>query len=249
MSSRGSKRWLEERAAWHARTPWPCAVLAVDPGDEAGAALVLPSPRGGIEILWAREVRTYSREIESCIGDAIIAAVDRSLRLMLVVEEWGRGGPLGIDTWIGLGEMRGAWRREYVLAAPASAGAIVPTTGVVRANVQTWRSFMIEETGEPGSDGKRQAFDTSGWKRAATRRCSELFPALRLEGANPALRLEGANAAEAVLIGAYAMRADEVGARLTQRSLREAGLERPERPRRKKRESVQVRRREIEILR
>lgn len=238
MSARGTKKWAAERAAWHARTPWPCLVLAVDPGIEAGASLVYPY-RDNVGVLWAREVKTYSRDVERCVNDAVCTAIRLSLRLMLSVEEWGRGGPLGIDTWIGLGEMRGAWKREYILAAPTSNGHIVPSTGVVRANMTTWRSYMIDETGDVDGDGKHQTFDSDGWKRAATRRCAELFPDLKIEGAN---------AAESALQGAYAMRCDDVGARLSMRTLRAAGLERPAKKRRQKREPVAVRPREIEFL-
>lgn len=242
--TRGTKRWVAEREAWRARPPWPCAVLAADPGERAGAALIVPSISGGFgpghltHCVWAREVRTYTRDVERCVEDAAREAARLELLLVLIVEEWGRGGPLGIDSWIGLGEMRGAWRRTVVLAADKYPNTIRPSRCVARANMTTWRSHMIEETGDVDAAGRRRAFDPDGWKRAATRACSQIYPYLKLEGAN---------AAEAALIGAYGLRSDEVGRKLPASLLRSRGLEAPPArtardPRRKERLDAETRR-------
>lgn len=261
-ASRGSKRWEAERAAWSVRYPWPVVVLAADPGEMAGASLVLPlaavpkrrpgpallsdasltgcvgaGPAADTVCVWAREVRTYSRDVERCVEDAARFAHSCGLKLILAVEEWGRGGPLGIDSWIGLGEMRGAWKRAVILAADRYPDVIKISSCTVRVNMTTWRSHMLEETGDVGSTGRHIPFDSDGWKRAATRRCSQVYPALTIEGAN---------AAEATLQGAYAIRSDELGRKLSPSLLKKSGMQAPP-PRAKKAKTV-PRKAEFEFL-
>lgn len=215
-----------EREAWRARRPWPIAVLGVDPGSSvAGAGLVLPSEDGlRPDLHWVRAVDPDTRQLERCLIDAITAARLRGIGLVLVLEEWGTGGPMGISTWLGLGAARGHWvRAARLLAEPEECGAgiLTPSRLYSYAHMATWRSWMdvpAVVVDQHGATVRRN--DPEDWKRHATRRLVELVPDVVMESTT-------ADAAEGGLIALYGSRCDEVGRKLPMRLLAAHGLERP----------------------
>lgn len=225
--SRTSKQQVE-RAAWWRRPPWPCVVLGVDPAAEAGAALAVPQStrvdtsgdeEDGYTLLIAREVDTRTRAVEATLEEACEVARARGLQLVVSMESWGAGGRLGINQWLGMGEAVGAWKRAALLMAASGQWRDVLTLSrsILRVQQSTWRSWMVEESGDRSS-GKFVPFDSEGWKCAATRACARLFPTLSVEGAN---------AAEAALLAGYTMRSDELGRLLPETYLRARGFEPP----------------------
>lgn len=208
-----------ERAAWRARRPWPTALLGIDPGSEvAGAGLVLPDEAGEDPVMhWARSVDPFTRQIEATLEEAVDTARSRGLGLILVLEEWGTGGPLGIDSWLGLGAARGHWVRAARLLCAANPDVLVQSRLYCYALTQTWRSWMdIPSVVVEGGVTRRN--EPEDWKRHATRRLAELCPTIRIDSAD---------AAEGGLIALYGARADAVGKKLPQRLLAKHGLERP----------------------
>lgn len=180
-----------------------CAVLGVDPGATAGAALSVWT-RAGHEILWAREVVTDSLEVDRAVEDACDAARAAQLPLVVAIEEWGKGGPLGIDQWLGLGAAAGAWKRAALLAADRRAPTIVRSRAVVRIGQRTWRSRIIPEAGTRRPDGSFKAHDTRGWKQAATARVVDLF--------GHRFGLISGDVAEAILLTHFATRDERIAA-------------------------------------
>lgn len=210
-----------ERAAWRARRPWPTAVLGVDPGTEiAGAGLVLPDSAFEDPVLrWARSVDPYTLELEEIVEEAVAAARERGLGLVFVFEEWGRGGPMGIDSWLGLGAARGHWIRAARLACLKHPDVLVASRLYVYAHMQTWRSWMDVPAVVLNEQGKTLRRNTpEDWKKHATRRLAELCPHVTLDSAD---------AAEAGLIALFGSRFDAVGRKLPMRLLNRYGLERP----------------------
>src|SRR5258706_9913646 len=113
---------LARRQAWWDRPAWPAVVLGVDPGRRAGAGIVLPTivagdRCGAPKLVSVYAVDVYSRGIETVLGNACHWAHTLDLPLILAIEDWGRGGPLGIDQWLGLGAARGHWERAAMLEA------------------------------------------------------------------------------------------------------------------------------------
>lgn len=224
MAKKTKKRRRSERLWWR-RHPWPAVVLSIDPGKEAGAAIFagLPPARGPS----VYEVDIYTDAVEDIVEEAGQLASDLRIPLVLVLEEWGRGGPLGIDQWIGLGESRGAWRRAFVMYCnehveregridlfSKSRVALVPQT--------RWRSVVVPETGVETDIMGWRPFDSDEWKEAAKRALTPHFPELDVE-ATP-------NAAEAACQGLYAIRSDEVGKLLPATFLSAHGLTYPQQP-------------------
>lgn len=201
MSNR-TKAEQEERRRWWERKPLPVAVLGVDPGERAGAALHLP--KAGV--LWSRQVETNTRQLEQALEQALRDAWTAGCsRLLMVIEEWGRGGKMGIDQWLGLGAALGAWRRTAALLVAECgdpwAQLLTKTRSTVRVPMVTWRSHMFEVFGAYAG-GKYRPFKSADWKEQAVRRCAELFPAMTFDGPD---------AAEAALIAYYGARSDEAG--------------------------------------
>lgn len=178
-------------------------VLGIDPGERAGASLLVDTARG-VELVFCREVETNSTQLEDVLAEAFYAALRCGVKLTIAAEEWGRGGPLGLEQWIGLGMHVGAWKRAAILKADnGAADAFSKSSGFIRIGMSSWRAALL-----PGvaADAKRAKPKERSevWKRAATRRVLELWP-----GLNP--RHFGANAAESALIGLFAMRDVDAG--------------------------------------
>ncbi len=208
---RAAEKRKEEHVAFFARDAWPVVVLSVDPGARAGASVIAPDTSRRPKVVLNEAIDTSSRGVEAMVQHGIAIARARSMMLMLAIEEWGRGGPLGIDQWIGLGERRGIWKREFLLLGSETdePSPVRQTDSILHVNARTWRSRMIFETGERVADTFRP-FDTDGWKRAATRTLAQLAPGLEITSAD---------AAESALQGLYAIRSDELGKRLGKRYL------------------------------
>ena len=133
--------------------------------------------------------------------------------MVTVLEDWGKGGHMTLSSWVGMGEQRGPWRRAAIMAAEHYS---MVTKGRIALVAQTrWRSRVIEETGDRSS-GEFVRFDAAGWKAAAVR----VAPELVVDGYVP----HGENAAEAVCLGYYAARSDEVGKLIPKTVLKRYGL-------------------------
>lgn len=213
MTSKAQRK-REALAAWWARDPWPALFLAADPGASAGAALIVGG-RGGMDLLEAASVDTYgSRDLEGFVSRGVAIAMSMALPLVLALEDWGAGGPRGLSQWVGLGEARGPWRREYMLRA-REAGM---TPRIVLVPQSRWRSRIVPETGamepQPGGSEKWRAFTPEEWKEAARSAAQDLF----LDAHVPP-----ADAAEAVCIGAFAARSDDAAKKLGKRHLKRHG--------------------------
>jgi hypothetical protein len=167
-------------------------------------------------------VDPFTRDIERVFDAAIEVADDRDLDLVVAIETWGRGGPMGIEAWVGLGAARGYWKREALLrAAECPTRRLVKSRCLVDINMRTWRSQLHDEHGtkvpHPTKPGhfKHVPYDEEGWKKAATRLLADIAPRVRVDGAD---------AAEAGLVALYAHRSDEVGKKLPITLLRKHGF-------------------------
>lgn len=216
-SKSGTPKVVESRyQRWLAGDVAPCTILGIDPGESAGAACLTYAGTGGHAVAFVRSVETNTLELERTFNDALDTAHELGQVLVLAIEDWGVGGPLGMKQWQGLGAAAGAWIRTAHLASVRCAeekiragrfAVIARDRAVIRMVSRSWRSCMIEESGTyTERDGKSvfKPFDTVGWKRAATRRAHELFGHV---GVNDS------NAAEALLI-AYCATRDERLAKL-----------------------------------
>lgn len=217
MAKKSKKRLLAERRWWR-RTPWPAIVLAIDPGREAGAAIFGPFD----PVVF--EVDIFTRDVEGIVELAAELALKHRLPLVLALEEWGKGGPLGIDQWIGLGESRGAWRRAFIIYCRENAekegriGLFVKTR-IILVPQTRWRSVVVEETGFIHPVMGWRPFATEEWKEAATRSIATRIPGIDVDG-KP-------NAAEAACLGLYVVRSDELGKMLPATFLASHGLTYP----------------------
>lgn len=229
MAKRTVKEQLERAAFWK-RKCWPCVVLSVDSGATAGGTILLPAEdmvrmEDGPFIHRTAEIDSSTRDLENFIEEAVCVAREVKLPLVLVSETWNSGGRLGIDAWMGLGAEAGHWKRAFLLAAREGCDDVINVSRpVLRIPQVRWRSWMMETHGvyepDPKKPGEKKyrPFNTDEWKRAATRTCSEMFPELKLNGANEA---------ESVLMGVFAMRSDELGRLLPSKLLQEYGVPPP----------------------
>jgi hypothetical protein len=195
---------IPKHEAWLAQPVNQCAVLGIDSGDDAGVSLWVPGA-GGPRCLWTRAVKTNTRALEAALEDAVREARARNLRLVLYAEEWGAGGPLGIDQWLGLGAAIGAWKRAAILLCETARPTIVPSRLMCRVLQVTWRSDLGMPFGTYVDVGKKKPVfvrhDAEGWKKAANARVFEMFG--HIESFDT-------NAAEAMLIGYHGMRSPAV---------------------------------------
>lgn len=184
----------------------------------AGAALVLPDAScTNPELHWARSVDPDTKDLERAILDSIDAARSRGIGLVLMLEEWGTGGPMGITTWLGLGAARGHWIRAARLLCEDHT-ELVASRFFYYAHMQTWRSWMDVPAVVVDPMGKViRRNEPDDWKRHATRRLAELAPHIQIDTAD---------AAEAALIALYGSRADVVGKKLPLRLLAAHGMTR-----------------------
>jgi hypothetical protein len=218
---RPSKESLRREATkeWWARGPWPAIVLAVDPGKISGATIAESGP-GGIRVRLCEQVDIYAgRGLEEVVEYAAGIAESEGLPFAACLETWGSGGPMGLDHWIGLGEARGPWRRELVLASKRY--ACVVRSRICLVTQSRWRSRVVPETGGVGENGEWRPFSSEEWKEAALRAAMSYVPDAHI----PPL-----DAAESACMACYFVRSDELLEALSRRELDRYGI--PEQDRR-----------------
>ncbi|MEQ8720989.1 MAG: hypothetical protein RID81_06895 [Sandaracinaceae bacterium] len=111
--------------------PWPCVILAIDPGKVSGWAIL----REGRPVLSG--TATTREDRERAVGSALCIGEDSGLPLVVVGEKWTPGGRFGgARTMAGLGAAWGRWEETLDEAG-------VPKTRRLRVNVQTWRAATI----------------------------------------------------------------------------------------------------------
>lgn len=201
-------------AAWWARPPWPAVILAIDPGRQAGASILVSGP-GGLELESSESVDLHDRapRLELVVDHAAEVARSRDLPLVAMLEDWGRGGPRGLAQWIGLGEARGPWRRYLIRCTKIDVP--LSRSRILLATQNRWRSLVVPQTGRVDAAGKWHAFGPDGWKEAAKDAATDYF----VDTYVPPL-----DAAESACIGLYAARSDAVGRSLGVRHLKRHGL-------------------------
>lgn len=210
-SVKKSKKQLKEEALrkWWDREPWPCVILAIDPGRLAGASILISTPLNGLVLYKTVQVNTLTRDVESIVHEAVTIAKQKELHLVLVLETWGKGGNLGINQWIGLGESRGPWRREFLIRCDKENHKHISKSRVIMVTQNRWRSRVIKETGDRSS-GQFKRFTPEQWKEVAHKTALEYF----INTWVPPL-----DAAESACLGLYAARSDEVGSKLGKKYL------------------------------
>lgn len=206
-------------ARWWDRGPWPCMILAMDPGEAAGAALGQSGP-GGLIHKWSEPVDTYTRgSVESVVDRAVQEAERAELPLVGVLEDWGAGGPRGLAQWIGLGEARGVWKRALYIAAKET--DVLTLGRIVKVVQSTWRGRVIPATGAYDVDPKTglevwRPFTPTEWKVEARKAAMDYF----LDADIPL----GEDEAEATCQLIYAARSDEVLKVLPKTHLKKFGI-------------------------
>lgn len=170
---------------------------------------------GQARIVEASAVDTNTGQLEHFVDMAVAEAEALGVPLALVLEDWGAGGVMGIKQWIGLGEKRGPWRRAFIMAARHSKS--VSKGRVVMIHQGTWRGMMIGETGVLHPAMGWRAFESDEWKEAAQRWVRHHFDI-------PEDQVYEADTCEAILIGLYAMRSDELGKKLPKGHLANHGM-------------------------
>lgn len=215
-------------------------VLGVDPGEECGASLIVVDDAGVTSVRWSREIQTNTIALEYALRDALELARSMRVKLTIAAEEWGRGGPLGLDQWIGLGAHVGAWRRAAALEHAAGwSDAYAKSNGFVRVGMSSWRAALL-----PGVAAivktKKPRDRSDEWKRQASARVLALFPDIDVKRFGP-------NAAESVLIGVYATRDFVEGERVAIE--KKPARKKPERkPKPSQAPATGIRRRKVEVL-
>jgi len=199
---------ISRSEAWQCSSVVRRLVLGIDPGDAAGASLVL-AEGDELRLLFCREVETLSRGVERTLAEAAEHAYEHDIALSFAIESWGSGGERSLESWIGLGAAMGAWTRAIALMK----GELPPLRGDVRrALMASWRAALLPGThaeARAAGGGKRSQ---AVWKRAATAKVAELFPGAPIPGSN---------AAEAALIALYDTR-DIAAGEAVAKTLREA---------------------------
>lgn len=172
-----------------------CVILAVDPSQASSGYAILIDGR---PIEWGAVPATDFVRVAAVVARAVRLGARTRRHVVLVAEEWGRGGRLSsARTSGGLGAACGAWK-GMALAARVEGHRIVPGR-ILRVHASRWRSrFALSSR-----------LGTEGLKRAAVR--------LARARLGVALRDDQHDAAEALLIGLWAARAGEVGAALPRR--------------------------------
>jgi hypothetical protein len=167
-------------------------IIGVDSAAKAGWSILCQSHlvRFGVLNTWR------GRDIESVIATAIDLARRERLPLHLAMEHWpapfaGRS----MRTWLGLGEARGVWKREFLCAVDEERGRENPTCRIGKgrvlkltgrhhlADVMKWRKALYGSARAPKDTAKDKAV---AWVR-------EEYGQL----------VEPHDAAEAVCVGTY----------------------------------------------
>lgn len=128
-------------------TPWPCTILAIDPGRVSGWAVLVEGS------LSAHGAAQTSIQRSDAAGIAESTAWANGHKLVVVAEKWQggwRGDRKSARTVAGLGASWGKW--EAVLEG------VVPKRRIVRVGQSTWRARVL---------GGKAARKTEAWKADA----------------------------------------------------------------------------------
>lgn len=177
----------------------PCVLLAIDPAACSGWALFLE----GRPVTWGELAASNSTGIDAVLLQACELAGRTKLPLVVLGEDWGRGGVLGLSQWQGLGGAWSAWK--FGCERAVEKGLAVVPSRILRVQQSTWRSpFGLASLGRDvvKAYSVRAAFNQLGIK----------------------LALDQHDVAEALLIGLWGARAGEVGAKLPVKIMRARGL-------------------------
>lgn len=180
----------------------PCVILAIDPGGTSGWAILVE----GKPKCWGALLASDSDGIDRVIFEACDLAIRYKLPLVVLGEEWGRGGKRGMAQWQGLGGAWMAWK--YGCDRARAKGLPVVESRVLRVLQRTWRSVF-------GLNLGREVVKAY-CLRAARERTGIELPA------------EQHDVAEALLIGLWGARAAAVGAKLPKRLMATWATERAE---------------------
>jgi hypothetical protein len=139
------------------KSPSDAIVLSIDPGAESGWALLIGNSNGIIDRHSSGRVSVFeTREVEIIIQTAIDLALMMHKPLYMFLEHWPSPfSGKAIHTYLGLGEARGIWRREFNLKCRENydRNIRIGRTNVLAqnrdmlVNVGTWRGALIQETG------------------------------------------------------------------------------------------------------
>lgn len=177
----------------------PCVLLAIDPATTSGWALFLE----GKPVSWGALAASDSNGIDAVLLQACELTSRTKLPLVVLGEDWGRGGVMGLAQWQGLGAGWGAWR--YACDRARAKGLPVVESRVMRVTQTTWRA----------------AFGLSSLRREHVKAYSVRAARERL---GITLTDEQHDTAEALLIGLWGARAGAVGSKLPAKIMRARGL-------------------------
>jgi hypothetical protein len=179
-------------------TPHDCVILAIDPGNVSGWAIVSPR-RSAVDAKQSVTVwsgRTTAGPKNHIVEMARDAATNDVMRpLIVVAETWTTGDPvhdrrMRAATMLGLGAAWGRW-------SDALDAVGVPKSRILRVNTSTWRAKII---------GGPMNRTTEEWKRLALLHAQQRFPVRAPSG-----QVSSDDEAEALCIAAWAMCAGPVG--------------------------------------
>lgn len=178
-------------------TPHDCVILAIDPGNVSGWAIVSPrraaaDPKQSVTV-WSGRVTGGPKHIVEMARDAATNDVMRPL--VVVAETWTTGDRvhdrrMRAATMLGLGAAWGRW-------SDALDAVGVPKSRILRVNTSTWRAKVI---------GGPMNRSTEEWKRLALLHAQQRFPVRAPSG-----KVTHDDEAEALCIAAWAMYAGPVG--------------------------------------
>jgi len=175
--------------------PHDCVILAIDPGNVSGYAIVTP--------LSSKNGSVYSGQTAEGQARVVVLAKEAALAqvrpLVVVGETWTTGDRvhdrrMHAAVLLGLGAAWERWRLAFDAVG-------LPKSRVIRVNTATWRSKVI---------GGPMNRTTAEWKGLARLHAEGRFRKRReLDGLVP--RPLGDDEAEALCIAAWAMHAGAVG--------------------------------------
>ena len=177
--------------------PHDCVILAIDPGNVSGWAIVSPrQPMNVRQTVTVWSGKTTDGPKNHIVEMARDAATNDVMRpLIVVAETWTTGDRvhdrrMRAATMLGLGAAWGRW-------SDALDAIGVPKSRILRVNTSTWRAKII---------GGPMNRSTEEWKRLAHLHAQQRFP-VRSSGSASL----GDDESEALCVAAWAMYAGPVG--------------------------------------
>lgn len=148
---------VASRLSWK---PWPCVILAIDPGARGGWAIGIEGRRIASGVAASAEQRTSA----IALAVRLQTEVQPARFLVVAAEKWQRGGWRSFESIVGTGAAWGRWAEQLELIA-------FPATRIVRVVPKTWRAPTIGQV-----KGGREM-----QKRAATWRARGVFKLTAVE--------------------------------------------------------------------